>query len=144
MKGLTREAALRCRKVDGLAVPDPVYSNIAKWHFAANYHSHVALVQDLAGGLTVTGPSEEDLRSPATGEYVRKYLDAKKGVTTEDRLRMINLVRDLTASDFGGYNEILQIHAEGSIEASKTTLLREYDAKPCLDLVRKLARIKTP
>lgn len=144
VKGLTREAALRCRKVDGLAVPDPVYSNIAKWHFASNYHSHVALVQDLAGGLTVTGPSEEDLRSPATGEYVRKYLDAKKGVTTEDRLRMINLVRDLTASDFGGYNEILQIHAEGSIEASKTTLLREYDAKPCLDLVRKLARIKTP
>ncbi len=144
VKGLTREAALHCRKMEGLAVPDPVYSNIAKWHFASNYHPHVALVQDLAGGLTVTGPSEEDLRSSATGDYVRKYLGAKKGVTTEDRLRMMNLVRDLTASDFGGYNEILQIHAEGSIEASKMTLLREYDAKPCIDLVRKLAKIKTP
>ena len=142
MKGLTRQAALNCRMVEGLAVPDPVYSNIAKWHFASNYHQHVALLQDLTGGLTVTGPSEEDFRSPDTGPSLRKYLGGKKGVSTEDRLRMINLVRDLTASDFGGYNEILQIHAEGSIEASKLTLLREYDATRCVDLARRIARIK--
>jgi len=142
IKGLTRQAALNCRKVEGLAVPDPVYSNIAKWHFASNYHQHIAIVQDLTGGLTVTGPSEEDIRSPETKEYVLKYLGAKRGVPTEDRIKVINLVRDLTASDFGGYNEILQIHAEGSIEASKMTLLREYDAKPCIDLARHLAKIK--
>ena len=144
VKGLTRESALNCRKVDEIAVPDPVYSNIAKWHFASNYHQHVALVQDLTGGLTVTGPSEEDVNSPLTREYVRKYLGGRRGVSTEDRLRVINLVRDLTASDFGGYNEILQIHAEGSVEASKMTLLREYDARPCVDLARKLAKIKSP
>ena len=143
VKGLTKQSALNCRKVEGIAVPDPVYSNIAKWHFASNYHQHVALLQDLAGGLTVTGPSEEDVNSPVTGEYVRKYLGARRGTSTEDRLRMINLVRDLTASDFGGYNEILQIHAEGSVEASKMTILREYDSKPCVDLARKLAKIKT-
>ena len=142
VKGLTKQAALNCRNVEGLAVPDPVYSNIAKWHFASNYHQHVALLQDLTGGLAVTGPSEEDLHSSETGEYVLKYLGAKRGVSAEDRLRMINLIRDLTASDFGGYNEILQIHAEGSIEASKLTVFREYDATPCLDLARKLARVK--
>lgn len=142
VKGLTRQSALNCRKVEDLAIPDPIYSNIAKWHFASNYHQHVAILQDLTGGLAVTGPSEEDLRSTETKEYVLKYLGAKKGVTTEDRLRMINLVRDLTASDFGGYNEFLQIHAEGSIEASKMTLLREYDAKPSIDLARELAKIK--
>jgi len=144
VKGLTKQAALNCRMVEGLAVPDPVYSNIAKWHFATNYHQHVALVQDLTGGLTVTGPSEEDLRSPEIGPYLRKYLGGKKTVTTEDRLRVINLVRDLTASDFGGYNEILQIHAEGSIEASKMTLLREYDAAPCVELARTLAKVAPP
>lgn len=144
VKGLTREAALHFRMVEGLAVPDPVYSNIAKWHFASNYHANVAVLQDLTGGLTVTGPSEEDMVSPATGQYIRKYLAARKGVTAEDRLRMINLVRDLTASDFGGYNEILQIHAEGSVEASKMTLLREYDSAPCVSLARKLAKIKAP
>ena len=141
VKGLTKQSALNCRIVEGLAVPDPVYSNIAKWHFASNYHQHVALVQDLTGGLTVTGPSEEDLRSPETGPSLRKYLGAKKGVGAENRLRMINLVRDLTASDFGGYNEILQIHAEGSVEASKLTLLREYDAGKSVDFARKIAKI---
>ncbi len=143
VKGLTKQSALNCRKTEGVAVPDPVYSNIAKWHFASNYHQNVALVQELTGGITVTGPSEEDLRSPETGEYIRKYLGAKKGVTTEDRLRMVNLVRDLTASDFGGYNEVLQLHAEGSIEACKITLLREYDASHCIDLARKLADVKS-
>lgn len=142
VKGLTKQSALNCRLVEGLAVPDPVYSNIAKWHFASNYHQHVALVQDLTGGLTVTGPSEDDLRSPETGPSLRKYLGGKKGVSAEDRLRMINLVRDLTASDFGGYNEILQIHAEGSIEASKLTLFREYDARGCVDLARRIAKVK--
>ena len=141
VKGLTKQSALNCRIVEGLAVPNPVYSNIAKWHFASNYHHHVALVQDLTGGLTVTGPSEEDLRSPDIGPSLRKYLGAKKGVGAENRLRMINLVRDLTASDFGGYNEILQIHAEGSIEASKLTLLREYDARGCVELARKIANV---
>jgi 4-hydroxybutyryl-CoA dehydratase/vinylacetyl-CoA-Delta-isomerase len=142
VKGLTRQSALNCRKVEGIAVPDPVYSNIAKWHFASNYHQNVALVQDLTGGLTVTGPSEEDVNSPVTGEYVRKYLAARRGISAEDRLRVINLIRDLTASDFGGYNELLQIHAEGSIEASKITLLREYDARPCIELAQKLAKVK--
>lgn len=143
VKGLTKQSALNCRRVEEVAVPDPVYSNIAKWHFASNYHQHVALVQDLTGGLTVTGPSEEDLNSPATGGYLRKYLAARKGISADDRLRVINLVRDLTASDFGGYNELLQIHAEGSIEASKITLLREYDARPCVELAEKLAKVRT-
>jgi aromatic ring hydroxylase len=142
VKGLTKQSALNCREVEGIAVPNPIYSNIAKWHFASNYHQHVALVQDLAGGLTVTGPSEEDVNSPLTGEYVRKYLAAKKGIKAEDRLKVINLIRDLTASDFGGYNELLQVHAEGSIEASKITLLREYDARACVELAQKLAKVK--
>ena len=42
-------------------------------------------------------------------------------------MRAINLVGDLTASDYGGYQEVLAIHAEGSIEAEKLTILRNYD-----------------
>jgi len=56
VKGLTKQSALNCRKLEGLAGPHPVYSNIAKRHFASNYYQHVALVQDITGGLTVTGP----------------------------------------------------------------------------------------
>ena len=46
----------------------------------------------------------------------------------------MNLVRDLTASEFGGYNQLLAIHAEGSLEAQKITIFRDYDLERCKDL----------
>ena len=51
-------------------------------------------------------------------------------------MRAINLVRDLTASAFGGYNELLAIHAEGSLETQKITILRDYDVERCLQLAK--------
>ena len=58
---------------------------------------------------------------------MERYLGGRKGVPTMDRMKAINLIRDLTASDFGGYHELLAIHAEGSLEAQKITIFRGYD-----------------
>jgi 4-hydroxybutyryl-CoA dehydratase/vinylacetyl-CoA-Delta-isomerase len=112
----------------GVAVPNPVTTNVAKQYFAEQYHGMVQKVQDIAGGLLVTGPSEEDLTAPETKAYVERYLGGKKGFGTANRLRVMNLIRDLLTSDFGGYNEVLSIHAEGSLEAQKLTILREFDS----------------
>lgn len=139
VRALTKAAAWECKMVDGrIAVPDPVTTNMAKWYFANNFHQHVAYLQDIAGGLLVTGPSEEDLRNPETAGYITKYLGGKKGIPTEDRLKLLNLIRDLTASDIGGYNEILSIHAEGSLEAQKLTIAMEYDTRPSVEYVKGL------
>ena len=119
-----------------MAVPNIILTNLAKYHFANNYHQAVAWVQDIAGGLVVTGPSEEDLENPATREYIERFLGGKKGVSTQERLRAFNLVRDLTASTFGGYNELLAIHAEGSLEAQKITIFRDYDVERCKELAK--------
>jgi 4-hydroxybutyryl-CoA dehydratase/vinylacetyl-CoA-Delta-isomerase len=112
----------------GVAVPNPVTTNVAKQYFAEHYHEMVQKVQDIAGGILVTGPSEEDLSAPETKAYVERYLGGKKGFGASNRLKVMNLIRDLLASDFGGYNEVLSIHAEGSLEAQKLTILREFDA----------------
>ena len=72
--------------------------------------------------------------NPETGPYIERFLGGKSGVSTEDRLRAFTLVRDLTASDFGGYNEFLAIHAEGSLEAQKITIHRDYDIDRCKQL----------
>lgn len=126
----------------GLAVPNTLLTNVAKYQFAANYHTAVQMVQDVSGGLLVTGPSVEDWRSEAIGPYIRKYLGGKKGVPTEHRLRMLNLISDLTASDFGGYQEVLAVHAEGSLEAEKIQTYREYDFETAAAYARELAGIK--
>ena len=48
-------------------------------------------------------------------------------------------MKDLVASEFGTYQEVLAVHAEGSLEAEKLMLFRSYDPKPALDFVRGLA-----
>ena len=126
----------------GIAVPNVLLTNVAKYQFASNYHDAVQKVQDIAGGLLVTGPSVEDWRSEATGPYVKKYLGGKKGIPTEHRLRMMNLISDLTAGDFGGYQEVLAVHAEGSLEAEKLQTYREYDFNSAAAYARELAGIK--
>ena len=126
----------------GIAVPNVLLTNVAKYQFASNYHTAVQMVQDVAGGLLVTGPSVEDWRSEATGPYVKKYLGGKKGVPTEHRLRMLNLISDLTAGDFGGYQEVLAVHAEGSLEAEKLQTYREYDFNTAAAYARELAGVK--
>ncbi|MGH2367715.1 MAG: 4-hydroxyphenylacetate 3-hydroxylase N-terminal domain-containing protein [Chloroflexota bacterium] len=143
LRALTHMAAHRCQvHPTGIAVPDPLTVNVAKLHFATNYHQAVARLQDIAGGLLVTGPAEEDLHSPELGDLVRRYLGGKIGVETEVRLRALNLAADLTASDFGGYQEVLAVHAEGSIEAEKLTILRNYDAAAARQYAKRLAGLE--
>lgn len=129
VRGLTVAAAYECRRMaPGVAVPNPVTTNVAKQYFAEQYHLMVQKVQDIAGGILVTGPAEEDLAAPETKGYLERYLGGRRGFGAVNRLRVMNLIRDLLTSDFGGYNEVLSIHAEGSLEAQKLTILREFDA----------------
>jgi aromatic ring hydroxylase len=141
-RGLAVAAAVEHDTVPpGIAVPNTTLTNIAKYHFARNYHTMVQYVQDIAGGLIVTGPSTADWESPATRPYLERYLGGADGVTAEQRLRLMNLLRDLVASDFGGYNEVLAIHAEGSLAAQRITVVREYDVARCVKLAKRAAYI---
>ena len=54
----------------------------------------------------------------------------------------MNVLADLTASDFGGYQEVLAVHAEGSIEAEKLTALRNYNAQETMAYAKRMAGIK--
>lgn len=143
LRALVQHAAERCRVVPpGIAVPDPFLVNLGKLHFAQGFHTALMHVQDVAGGLTVTAPGVEDLDNPEYGEHLRRAFAGAKGVSGVDRLRLMHLVSELTANDFGGYQAVLAIHAEGSIEAEKLTMLREYDAEAARRYAKWLARIE--
>ena len=138
VRALTEMAALRGR-IDphGIAYPDPLTTNMAKFTFAKGFHEAVALVQECAGGLLVTGPGQEDWNSPEIRPVLEKYL--RGAVPAEERMRMMNLIADITARDFGGYHAVLAIHAEGSVEAEKMQILRSYDPQPAVNRARKFA-----
>ena len=142
LRALVESAARRGTPDDaGVFVPDPLIVNIAKSHFAHGFHEALQHVQDLSGGLLVTGPSGADFDNPATGDLLRSYLAGRDGVDGEVRMRAINMVSDLTTREFGGYHAVLAIHAEGSLEAEKMMIQRSYDPTRVTAYARRLAGI---
>ena len=141
-RGMAREAAREAKTIDQIAVPNAELINIAKLYFATNYHQALAWVQDIAGGLLVTGPSQEDLKDEQLSALIEKYLGAAE-TSAENRLRLMNLIAEITATDFAGYQAVLAIHAEGSIEAEKMTIWRQHDIAPSVNYAKQLAGIKT-
>jgi aromatic ring hydroxylase len=96
-------------------------------------------VQDIAGGLLATYPAPEDLDHPVYGAALARYLESAGGVSGMDRLRVMNIISDLTTGEYGGYQAVLAIHAEGSIEAEKLTILAQYDRQRATDYASWLA-----
>jgi 4-hydroxybutyryl-CoA dehydratase/vinylacetyl-CoA-Delta-isomerase len=140
VRALTEMSALRGKVgKDGIAYPDPMTVNMAKYTFASGYHTAVATLQEIAGGLLATGPGAEDWESPEVRPVLEKYFRA--AVPANDRLRMMHLIADITARDFAGYHAVLAIHAEGSIEAEKMQILRSYDPAGAVALARALAKL---
>ena len=140
VRGLTQLAASRAQVDErGMARPDPLTVNMAKYTFAHGFHDAVAKLVDLAGGLLVTAPGGEDWDNPEIRPVLEKYFAA--AVPAEERLRLMHLISDLTARDFGGYQMVLATHAEGSLEAEKLQLLRSYDSGPATAYARGLARV---
>ena len=140
LRALTEMAAIRGASDEhGIFAPDALTTNMAKYHFAHHYHEALQHVQDIAGGMLVTGPGAEDFASPETGDLLRKYLGGRAGIDGEMRTRAMNMVSDLTTGDFGGYQAVLAIHAEGSLEAEKLMISRAYDGRRTLEYAKKLA-----
>jgi aromatic ring hydroxylase len=139
LRALTHHAAEKCKLVNGLAVPNTLLVNIAKLHFAQGLHTAFQYVQDIAGGLLVTYPAPEDLVHEEYGAAVRRYLSTGKDSDGGQRLRLMNMIMDLTVGEFGGYHAVLAIHAEGSIEAEKLTILSQYPADSAVQYARWLA-----
>ena len=141
VRGLTELAAMRGGVEEGVAFPHVFTTNMAKWTFARDFHQAIETVQDLAGGLLATGPASADWESPEIRAVLEKYY---QGAWPADRrLAMLNLIGELTTRNYGGYQAVLAVHAEGSIEAEKMAMLRAYDPRRAMSLAMNLAGIGT-
>ncbi|RME49883.1 MAG: 4-hydroxybutyryl-CoA dehydratase [Caldilineae bacterium] len=132
LRSLSRAACLDYVMYGGIAVPNPVSTNIAKYHFANEYHKVVKIIQDLAGGLLVTAPTYKDYQLPELQGAIQKYLSAKDGISAENRLRMFDLIRRITGAD----RETIALHGEGSLQAQRMTIL--FEAQKTIARCRKM------
>jgi 4-hydroxybutyryl-CoA dehydratase/vinylacetyl-CoA-Delta-isomerase len=111
----------------GMLHPNTLGINVTKYYYASHFHQMVKHLQDVAGGLTITLPEEADLRHPEAGPYLRKYLAARPGVDTEQRMRVFTLIRDMTADAYGGWNLVTALQAGGGLKAQRIMMARTFD-----------------
>ena len=99
-------------------MPDPVLTNAGK-HMAMEGHYMAARnLLEIAGGSVITSPYVEDIMRPELRPFVEKYYRGVDPGDAMERLRVMKLIRDLVASEYGGYWYTEIIHGSGSPEAA--------------------------
>jgi 4-hydroxybutyryl-CoA dehydratase/vinylacetyl-CoA-Delta-isomerase len=106
-----------------LVNPNQLYINIAKFMYADNFHEMCKIAQDVCGGIAADPIAYRDWANPEERKYIDKYLAGKAGVPTENRLKAIRMLLDIT----GGRHLTHQIHAEGSLAAQKMMFYTNAD-----------------
>jgi aromatic ring hydroxylase len=130
---------------EGQAIPNPLYTNLGKLYSNQNFSGVLEALVDLAGGIIATLPARSDFENPIERPYLEKYLAAAE--PGERRVEVLRLAKELGVSTFAGYMMALMVHAEGSVEASKMAILRDYDLTEAEQLAERLitgARTRPP
>jgi len=119
---------------EDIAIPNPIYTNIAKLYSNASFSKVIEDLIEIAGRKQSTMPSEEDLRGELR-DIIAKYLAG--AVDGWERIKILRIAKELAgSSSFVGYMLPLMIHAEGSMAASKIALLREYNIAEAEELIK--------
>ncbi|MEX2453589.1 MAG: 4-hydroxyphenylacetate 3-hydroxylase N-terminal domain-containing protein [Rhodospirillaceae bacterium] len=111
-------------------------ANVCKHNVTRFPYELSRLAQDLAGGLMVTAPSEQDLNSEVTGPLIRKFLKGRPGVTVENRLRILRLIENMTLGRNAVGYLTESMHGAGSPQAQRIQIARQMD----LDYKKALAK----
>jgi 4-hydroxybutyryl-CoA dehydratase/vinylacetyl-CoA-Delta-isomerase len=121
---------------------DGLLANVCKHNVTRFPYEIGRLAQDLAGGLMVTCPSEQDLRSPETGPILDKYLRGRTDVPTEHRIRMLRLIENLTLGRNAVGYLTESLHGAGSPQAQRIQIARQMDVEAKKKLATRLAGIE--
>ena len=84
------------KTASGTYLIDLLLANVCKQNVTRFPYEIARLAEDIAGGLMVTMPSEKDLRHPEIGKVVEKYFRGIASVSTEDRMRILRLIENIT------------------------------------------------
>jgi 4-hydroxybutyryl-CoA dehydratase / vinylacetyl-CoA-Delta-isomerase len=130
------------RLASGAHMNDEMLSNVAKHNVTRFPYEIARLAQDIAGGLVVTMPSERDLLNNEIGPIVRKYLKAKDGVDTLDRMRVVRLIENMTIGRNAVGYLTESLHGAGSPQAQRIQISRLMEIERKKTLARKLSGVE--
>ncbi len=121
---------------------DDMLANVCK-HSVTRFPYEIGrLAQDIAGGLMVTMPSEKEFKSPITGPILEKYLKGRKGVSTENRMRVLRLIENMTLGRNAVGYLTESMHGAGSPQAQRIQIARQSQIELKKKFAKRLANVK--
>jgi 4-hydroxybutyryl-CoA dehydratase / vinylacetyl-CoA-Delta-isomerase len=121
---------------------DDMLANVCKHNVTRFPYEIGRLAQDIAGGLMVTMPSEKEFRNPETGPLLEKYLKGRKGVSTENRMRILRLIENMTLGRNAVGYLTESMHGAGSPQAQRIQIARQMQLETKKKFAKRLAQIK--
>lgn len=121
---------------------DDMLANVCKHNVTRFPYEIGRLAQDIAGGLMVTMPSEKDFRSPEIGPLLEKYLKGRKGVSTENRMRVLRLIENMTLGRNAVGYLTESMHGAGSPQAQRIQIARQMQLEYKKKVAKRLAKVK--
>lgn len=126
----------------GVFLCDDMIANVCKHHVTQIPYEIARLAQDIAGGLLVTAPSQQDLDSSEVGDIIRKYLKGRDDVDTEDRIRILRLIENMTLGRNAVGYLTESMHGAGSPQAQRIQIGRRMQLDAKKKQAKKLAGIE--
>jgi 4-hydroxybutyryl-CoA dehydratase / vinylacetyl-CoA-Delta-isomerase len=125
----------------GIYMNDAMLSNVCKHNVTRFPYEIARLAQDLAGGLMVTLPSEQDFNHDLTGPLLKKYFKGRADVPVENRMRILRLIENMTLGRNAVGYLTESMHGAGSPQAQRIQILRTMDVAKKKEHAQKLADI---
>jgi 4-hydroxybutyryl-CoA dehydratase/vinylacetyl-CoA-Delta-isomerase len=120
---------------------DALLANVCKQNVTRFPYELARLAQDLAGGLMVTMPSQKDFENAETGPILQKYLKGRDDISTEDRMRVLRLIENMTLGRNAVGYLTESLHGAGSPQAQRILIGRQSDVETKKGFAKKLAGI---
>jgi 4-hydroxybutyryl-CoA dehydratase/vinylacetyl-CoA-Delta-isomerase len=116
-------------------------ANVCKHHVTKMPFELARIAQDLAGGLMVTLPSQKDLEHDEIGPLLQRFLQGREGTSTNDRLRILRLIENITLGRNAVGYLTESMHGAGSPQAQRVQIARQSGFEYKKGLARSLAGI---
>ena len=117
-------------------------ANVCKQNVTRLPYEIARLAEDIAGGLMVTMPSEADLNNDEIGGYVKKYLKGVGNVPTENRMRVLRLIENMTLGTAAVGYRTESMYGAGSPQAQRIMISRQSNIESKKELAKNIANIK--
>ncbi|MGB7404998.1 MAG: 4-hydroxyphenylacetate 3-hydroxylase N-terminal domain-containing protein [Pacificimonas sp.] len=125
----------------GAVMNDAMLSNVCKHNVTRFPYELSRLAQDIAGGIVVTMPSEQDFEHEIAGPILKKYLKGKDDIPVEHRQRMLRLIENMTLGRNAVGYLTESLHGAGSPQAQRIQIARQMDVDTKKGLAKDLAGI---